>query len=128
METFEAGRLRSVHAGPVLVETGTSTVVLRSVEHYPLGMCVVWTCSPGPARATALAQGAPKVELALADGDERQYPSLGSSTSGAGRTLFGASYFAARGDPPPWLEVTVTVSGTTGAEVGVSGRVRFPLG
>jgi hypothetical protein len=127
-ETFEAARLVEVHPGALLLEAGPSLVALRALERYPAGTVVTWTCSPAAGDAARLAQGVPRVELTLADAAGTEYPPLGASTSGGGRTLLGTSFFGAA--PPEGvdaIEVAVAVSGATGASVPIVARGRLAL-
>ena len=107
-------------------ELGTTVVAIRSVERYPLGVLVSWTCSPATGGAASLAQATPRVELAIADSDGTRYIPLGEQASGGGRTLFGASFFGgAMPETCAGLEIAVTVSGATGADVALTSRVSF---
>jgi hypothetical protein len=124
VETFEAPRLRRVHPGPLRVEVGTATVVLRSLEVYPQGLALLWTCSPSTGSVARLAQGVPRVRVTLGEGRDP----LGEATSGGGRTLFGTAFFAGGlDDGSAAVDVTLEVSGTTGADVAVVAQVAFPL-
>jgi hypothetical protein len=127
-ESFEAGRLRHVHPGPLAIECGPSLVVVRAVEIYPRGTVVTWTCSPAGSEVARLAQGTPRVTLRIGDGAGTAYPPLGESIQGGGRTIFGASFFAAA--PPPAitsLELEADVSGALGGGLVMQGRATFPL-
>jgi hypothetical protein len=128
VETFDAQRLLRVHPGPVAVALGSAVVVLRSLERYPRGAVVLWTCSPSQGATARLAQGTPRVTLALGDDAGTTYAPLGEATSGGGRTLFGASFF---GTPVPEgvdaVQVRVAVSGTAGGEIGVEATATFSL-
>jgi hypothetical protein len=129
METFEAARLLRVHPGPVHVSAGPSALVVRSLERYPLGVALLWTHSPGPARSALLAQGTPRVTVALSDDLGTAYAPLGDSSAGGGRTVFGASYFSARASADPaWVEAALTVTGATGGESVHVAVARLVLG
>ena len=78
-ETFEAGRLRHVHPGPLRIECGPSLVVVRAVETYPRGTIVTWTCSPSGSEIARLAQGTPHLTVRLADRAGTDYTPLGES-------------------------------------------------
>jgi hypothetical protein len=128
-ETFEAGRLRRVHPGPLAIECGPSLVVIRAIEIYPRGIVVTWTSSPAGSEVARLAQGTPRVTVTISDADETDYPSLGESTQGGGRTIFGASFFGAA--PPAGtgeLEIECAVTGALGGGIAMRGRERFVLG
>jgi hypothetical protein len=127
-ETFEAGRLRRVHPGPLPITCGASLVVVRAIELYPSGTIVTWTCSPTGSEVARLAQGTPRVTVRLGDDRGTSYEPLGESQQGGGRTIFGASYFGAA--PPreaASLEIQADVSGAMGGGVVLSGRAPFAL-
>jgi hypothetical protein len=127
-ESFEAGRLRRVHPGPLRIECGPSLVVVRAVETYPRGTVVTWTCSPAASEVARLAQGTPHVTLRLADDAGTDYAPLGESVQGGGRTLLGASFFGAA--PPSGtdgLEIEGEVTGALGGGLVMRGRARFAL-
>jgi hypothetical protein len=128
-ESFEAGRLRHVHPGPVAIPCGPSLVVVRAVEIYPSGTVVTWTCSPAGSEVARLAQGTPRVSVRLGDDRETAYTPLGESLQGGGRTIFGASFFGAA--PPAEataLEIEADVSGALGGGLVMQGRASFALG
>jgi hypothetical protein len=128
LESFEAGRIRRVHPGPVRIECGPSLVVVRAVEIYPSGTIVTWTCSPAGSEVSRLAQGTPRVNVRLGDTQETVYTPLGESLQGGGRTIFGASFFdAAPSTELESLEIEADVSGALGGGIVMSGRARFPL-
>ena len=127
-ESFEAGRLRRVHAGPVAIECGPSLVVVRAVEIYPAGTVVTWTCSPAASEIARLAQGTPRVGIRLSDGLDTAYGPLGESLQGGGRTIFGASFFGAA--PPHGtteLVIAADVTGALGGGLVMHGHAAFPL-
>jgi hypothetical protein len=127
-ESFEAGRLRRVHPGPVAIPCGPSLVVIRAVEVYPSGTVVTWTCSPAGSEVARLARGTPRVTVRLGDDQETTYTPLGESQQGGGRTIFGAAYFGAA--PPAQarsLELEADVSGALGGGLVMSGRATFAL-
>jgi len=128
VETFEAPRVLRVHPGPVRARAGSAVVVLRALEVYPRGAAGEHVQVTAAGQVAQLAQGVPRVELALADGAGTAYEPLGQSSAGAGRTVFGTSFFAAA--PPGGVEsveVTVSVSGTSGADVPIVVAVAFPI-
>jgi hypothetical protein len=128
LESFEAGRIRRVHPGPVPIECGPSLVVVRAVEIYPSGTIVTWTCSPAGSEVARLAQGTPRVTVRLADEQETVYTPLGESLQGGGRTIFGASFFDAAPSPAlESLEIEADVSGALGGGIVMSGRATFPF-
>jgi hypothetical protein len=127
-ETFEAGRLRRVHPGPLRIACGPSLVVVRAVETYPRGTVVTWTCSPAGSEVGRLAQGTPHLTLRLADDAGTDYLSLGGNVQGGGRTLFGASFFGAA--PPAGtgeLVIEGEVTGALGGGLAMVGRGTFVL-
>ena len=127
-ETFEAGRLRHVHPGPLRIECGPSLVVVRAVETYPRGTVVTWTCSPAGSEIARLAQGTPHLTVRLADRAGTDYAPLGESVQGGGRTLFGASFFGAA--PPPGTDELIIegeVTGALGGGLAMRGRGTFSL-
>jgi hypothetical protein len=127
-ETFEASRLRRVHPGPLAIECGPSLVVIRAVEIYPRGVIVTWTSSPTGSEVARLAQGTPRVAVQLADADGTGYGSLGESTQGGGRTIFGASFFgAAPSRETAELEIECEVTGALGGGIAMRGRGTFAL-
>jgi hypothetical protein len=127
-ESFEAGRLRHVHPGPLAIECGPSLVVVRAVEIYPRGTVVTWTCSPAGSEVARLAQGTPRVTVRIGDEAGTAYAPLGESIQGGGRTIFGASFF---GSAPPRgttsLELEADVSGALGGGLVMQGRATFSL-
>jgi hypothetical protein len=128
LESFEAGRIRRVHPGPVSIGCGASLVVVRAVEIYPSGTIVTWTCSPTGSEVARLAQGTPRVTVRLGDEQETVYTPLGESLQGGGRTIFGASFFdAAPAQALASLEIEADVSGALGGGIVMSGRTTFPL-
>jgi hypothetical protein len=128
VESFEAGRLRRVHPGPVAITCGPSLVVVRAVEIYPTGTVVTWTCSPAGGEVARLAQGTPRVTLRVRDDAGTDYTPLGESLQGGGRTIFGASFFGAA---PPQdtseLAIEAEVTGAMGGGLAMAGRADFPL-
>jgi hypothetical protein len=127
-ESFEAGRLRRVHPGPVEITCGVSLVVVRAVEIYPSGTVVTWTSSPAGGEVARLAQGTPRVTLRLSDGAGTDYTPLGESLQGGGRTIFGASFFGAA--PPKdtsELAIEAEVTGAMGGGLAMAGRAAFPI-
>jgi hypothetical protein len=127
-ESFEAARLQHVHPGPLAVECGPSLVVVRAVEIYPQGTIVTWTCSPAGSEVARLAQGTPRVTLRIGDDAGTAYTPLGESVQGGGRTIFGASFFAAA--PPEGtrsLEIEADVSGALGGGLVMQGRATFTI-
>jgi hypothetical protein len=128
-ESFEAGRLRRVHPGPLAIECGPSLVVVRAVEIYPHGTVVTWTCSPAAGDVARLAQGTPRATVRIDDEAGTAYTPLGESVQGGGRTLFGASFF---GEAPPAeaasLQIECEVSGALGGGLALPGRASFQLG
>jgi hypothetical protein len=128
LESFEAGRVRHVHPGPIRIECGPSLVVVRAVEVYPSGTIVTWTCSPAGSEVARLAQGTPRVIVRLTDDQETVYAPLGESLQGGGRTIFGASFFDAAPSPARTsLEIEADVRGALGGGIVMSGRATFPL-
>jgi hypothetical protein len=128
LESFEAGRVRRVHPGPVPIECGPSLVVVRAVEVYPTGTVVTWTCSPAAGEVARLAQGTPRVTVRLADDQDTVYAPLGESLQGGGRTIFGASFFdAAPAAAAASLEIEADVRGALGGGIVMSGRATFQL-
>lgn len=129
MESFEADRLRQVHPGPVAISCGPSLVVARAIEIYPQGVIVTWTCSPASGEVARLAQGTPRVAVRISDGAGTSYTPLGESVQGGGRTIFGASYFAATlPQGATALELEADVSGAAGGGIVMQGRATFALG
>jgi hypothetical protein len=128
LETFDAGRLRHVHPGPVPIPCGPSLVTVRAVEIYPSGIIVTWTCSPSDGEVARLAQGTPRVAVTLRDDGDTEYTPLGESLQGGGRTVFGASFFGAA--PPAGvtsLEIEAGVTGAAGGGIVMTGRATFAL-
>ena len=71
----------------------------------------------------------PRVTVALSDDLGTAYAPLGDSSAGGGRTVFGASYFAARASADPaWVEAELTVAGATGGESVHVAVARLVLG
>ena len=129
LESFEAGRLRSVHPGPVTIPCGPSLVVIRAVELYPSGIVVTWTCSPAGSEVARLAQGTPRVTVRVSDDTTTGYTPLGESLQGGGRTIFGASFFdASPADATAALEIEAEVTGALGGGLAMQGRAAFALG
>jgi hypothetical protein len=127
-ESFEAGRLRHVHPGPLAIECGPSLVVVRAVEIYPNGTVVTWTSSPAASEVARLAQGTPRATVRIDDEAGTAYTPLGESVQGGGRTLFGASFFGA--SPPPEatsLQIKCEVTGALGGGLVLPGRASFRL-
>jgi hypothetical protein len=127
-ESFEAGRLRQVHPGPLAIECGPSLVVVRAVEIYPNGTVVTWTCSPAASEVARLAQGTPRATVRIDDSAGTAYTPLGQSVQGGGRTLIGASFFGAA--PPQGvvsLQVECEVTGALGGGLALPGRATFEL-
>jgi hypothetical protein len=127
-ESFEAGRLRHVHPGPLAIECGPSLVVVRAVEIYPNGTVVTWTCSPAAGEVARLAQGTPRATVRIEDAQGTAYAPLGESVQGGGRTLFGAAFFGAA--PPQGisaLQIECEVTGALGGGIALPGRATFLL-